>query len=110
MPIVGPPRLHLMNGRVSAIIEISADGFRNAPVAQLDRASGYEPEGREFESLRAHHIERVSRNKLNGSPFSCYQFATVDDWPCVGGLWPRPSMPSWRFPCAAQPSGADCEP
>jgi putative endonuclease len=28
----------------------------NAPVAQLDRASGYEPEGREFESLRAHHF------------------------------------------------------
>ena len=26
-----------------------------APVAQLDRASGFEPEGREFESLRAHH-------------------------------------------------------
>ena len=30
-----------------------------APVAQLDRASGYEPGGREFESLRAHH-------KING--------------------------------------------
>src|SRR5579863_571620 len=30
----------------------SANG---APVAQLDRASGYEPEGREFESPRAHH-------------------------------------------------------
>ena len=28
---------------------------RVAPLAQLDRASGYEPEGREFESLRAHH-------------------------------------------------------
>jgi hypothetical protein len=27
----------------------------NAPVAQLDRASGFEPEGREFESLRARH-------------------------------------------------------
>ena len=26
-----------------------------APVAQLDRASGYEPEGRVFESRRAHH-------------------------------------------------------
>jgi hypothetical protein len=26
-----------------------------APVAQLDRASGYEPEGRQFESVRAHH-------------------------------------------------------
>ena len=27
----------------------------HAPVAQLDRVSGYEPEGREFESLRARH-------------------------------------------------------
>src|SRR5207247_7630899 len=27
----------------------------SAPVAQLDRASGYEPEGREFESPRARH-------------------------------------------------------
>jgi hypothetical protein len=26
-----------------------------APVAQLDRAPGYEPGGREFESLRARH-------------------------------------------------------
>ncbi len=30
-----------------------------APLAQLDRASGYEPEGREFESLRARHSQRV---------------------------------------------------
>ena len=28
----------------------------NAPVAQLDRVSGYEPEGQEFESLRARHL------------------------------------------------------
>ncbi len=27
-----------------------------APVAQLDRAFGFEPKGREFESLRAHHF------------------------------------------------------
>jgi hypothetical protein len=27
---------------------------RHAPVAQLDRVLGYEPSGREFESLRAH--------------------------------------------------------
>ena len=32
-----------------------------APVAQLDRASGYEPEGRVFESLRAHH--RITHKK-----------------------------------------------
>jgi hypothetical protein len=29
--------------------------LNRAPVAQLDRASGYEPEGREFESPRARH-------------------------------------------------------
>lgn len=27
-----------------------------APVAQLDRVSGFEPGGREFESLRARHF------------------------------------------------------
>ena len=41
----------------------------SAPVAQLDRASGYEPEGREFESPRAHHFFplislQLSRNLL----------------------------------------------
>ena len=30
--------------------------LNRAPVAQLDRASGYEPEGREFESPRARHF------------------------------------------------------
>jgi hypothetical protein len=30
--------------------------FLRGPVAQLDRANGYEPLGREFESLRAHHF------------------------------------------------------
>src|SRR5215831_6499573 len=35
-----------------------------APLAQLDRASGYEPEGREFESLRAHHIFPLDHSHL----------------------------------------------
>jgi hypothetical protein len=43
------------------MIEFSLDG---APVAQLDRASGYEPEGREFESLRAHHSNLHRYHKL----------------------------------------------
>ena len=30
--------------------------LKQAPVAQLDRVSGYEPEGREFESLRARQL------------------------------------------------------
>ena len=36
------------------MVESSFSPTRNAPVAQLDRASGYEPEGRTFESCRAH--------------------------------------------------------
>jgi hypothetical protein len=32
-----------------------------APLAQLDRASDYESEGREFESLRARHMPFFSR-------------------------------------------------
>ena len=39
------------------IISIIKDNVRlnKAPVAQLDRVIGYEPIGREFESLRARH-------------------------------------------------------
>ncbi len=37
---------------------------RIAPLAQLDRASGYEPEGREFESLRAHHFSSTEFKQL----------------------------------------------
>src|ERR1700738_4996886 len=36
--------------------KLFASHAHGAPVAQLDRASGYEPEGREFESPRAHHF------------------------------------------------------
>ena len=32
------------------------DDVQYAPVAQLDRALGYELRGREFESLQAHHL------------------------------------------------------
>ena len=42
--------------RLSYIIQNVPTHLTIAPLAQLDRASGYEPEGREFESLRAHHI------------------------------------------------------
>ena len=35
----------------------------NAPVAQLDRASDYESEGRAFESLRVRHLSFITRQK-----------------------------------------------
>ena len=34
----------------------------NAPVAQLDRVSGYEPGGRRFESFRARHFSKKNNN------------------------------------------------
>ena len=37
----------------------------NAPVAQLDRVPGYEPGGREFESLRAHHLPAFMEGMKN---------------------------------------------
>ena len=37
------------------LIKIDNKRLNKAPVAQLDRVIGYEPIGREFESLRAHH-------------------------------------------------------
>ena len=42
-----------------------APSSSHAPVAQLDRVPGYEPGGREFESLRARHIEmKRASNRL----------------------------------------------
>ena len=44
----------------------------NAPVAQLDRVSGYEPEGRAFESLRVRqeiYFRRAHRLAVRTSPF-----------------------------------------
>ena len=46
-------------GRARAVGRFLVQSAAAAPVAQLDRASGFEPEGREFESLRARHPIRV---------------------------------------------------
>jgi hypothetical protein len=51
-----------------------------APVAQLDRASGYEPEGRVFESLRAHH--RIQSNLL--SQFTRFEASEGATWEATG--------------------------
>jgi hypothetical protein len=49
-------------GPIEEVQEISVNCCNRgiAPLAQLDRASGYEPEGREFESLRAHHSFQIT--------------------------------------------------
>ena len=40
----------------SILTDLQYNAAPHAPVAQLDRVPGYEPGGREFESLRARHI------------------------------------------------------
>ena len=44
--------------------------LRHAPLAQLDRASGYGPEGRGFESLTAYHLEEKPATVVVAG-FSC---------------------------------------
>jgi hypothetical protein len=47
---------------------------KNAPVAQLDRASDYESEGRTFESFRARHFgiiqDKTAIGASDGTPTS----------------------------------------
>ena len=45
-----------------AIINKLFGARQYAPLAQLDRASGYGPEGRGFESLTAYHREPIDFN------------------------------------------------
>ena len=63
---------------------------KSAPLAQLDRASGYEPEGREFESLRAHHLSPVNTRVYRWSRFLARARSETDCGGFCGtfsGLW-----------------------
>ena len=68
-----------MKGQLLALARSDFRGFfviitkpqRCAPLAQLDRASGYEPEGREFESLRARHLLPVNMGPSSSAAGAC---------------------------------------
>src|SRR3989475_6533834 len=64
-------------------------GLHRAPVAQLDRASGYEPEGRGFESLRARHSNTQPHIGLRY--FHCVN-ANRCLWTIVDQFKPQPSL------------------
>ena len=54
---------HVKKSGISRLSEIQEiPDMRHAPLAQLDRASGYGPEGRGFESLTAYHREPIDFN------------------------------------------------
>lgn len=48
------PSLGTFRAMVSGCLTVVSAVVTRAPLAQLDRAAGYEPVGRGFESLRAH--------------------------------------------------------
>src|SRR4029077_14675996 len=48
-----------------------------APVAQLDRASGYEPEGRRFDSSRARHFFALFERAALLAPYTF----VISSWP-----------------------------
>ena len=52
----------------AACPEMGAGKMADAPVAQLDRASDYESEGRTFESFRARHFSQVLRKHTKDLP------------------------------------------
>ncbi len=47
---------HRVNVTLTVSLQIPHNSCRRAPVAQLDRVTGFEPVGRGFESLRARHL------------------------------------------------------
>src|SRR5713226_9886095 len=64
-----PLRKHLINFSEFRYNRIRRQPHCIAPLAQLDRASGYEPEGREFESLRARHSPAFALSQMTSKGF-----------------------------------------
>ena len=68
-----------------------------APVAQLDRASGYEPEGRGFESLRARHLISWHSNKFRIRLFWFFlRFGNIREQNHVFEPLHGVPLPSWK--------------
>ena len=65
-----------MTEAASLAILFSMGFINHAPVAQLDRVTGFEPVGREFESLRACQILQLTTYKTEETPQSLAQVAT----------------------------------
>src|SRR5690606_36038960 len=67
-----PTDAYIMRALSTTAKPAIANGCRttHAPVAQLDRVGGFEPLGREFESLRVHHFLFLLINYLFDSALS----------------------------------------
>ena len=58
-----------------------------APLAQLDRASDYESEGREFESLRARHLPECAKILARAELLFPSLTVTNDTLLCARKFW-----------------------
>ena len=91
--------------RYNSYASFAAEAAKSAPLAQLDRASGYEPEGREFESLRAHHsflalAEKFPTSLLDAPGATGSLAATVGTWkptPACSAVTLRKSVSSFTL-------------
>ena len=79
--------------------------FHDALVAQLDRATGYEPVGQEFESLRAHHAN--SGDQFYWSPFLLCTVAFRKACISVSVLHPAAYCKAAPGSCQIQPLSDD---
>jgi hypothetical protein len=62
--------------------------FSYDSVAQLDRAFGYEPKGRVFESLRGHQLRFAVEQSFHGFLF-CFK-AVSEKWPVISTIVEAP--------------------
>ena len=65
-----------------------------APVAQLDRASDFESEGREFESLRARHSDPAHSGHMGAVITGHPRDPSTTTFALIGARWYR-SITSW---------------
>src|SRR6266849_10350435 len=68
-----------------------------APVAQLDRASGYEPEGREFESPRAHHSPILAWKNTSAIDSIARMFNLLFVLLSLAGAMPANDLPTKKY-------------
>src|SRR4051794_25465577 len=91
-------------GKVAGwVVKCRGSFLQCAPVAQLDRASGYEPEGRMFESCRAHHSFSIPKllagpvsRPFDSYPLFCPEVLPIWDqvgWPLTREVYSEFTLP-----------------
>jgi hypothetical protein len=81
---------------------------KNAPVAQLDRASGFEPEGWEFKSLRARHFSGQKYGFVEFRAHGWVRATPVQSFGLVGHATFSTNSMFFESGAGCRPSGYTC--